>query len=109
MHLSSTKNFYLRQPSIVQTRQSGSIPVPTAQAAVLTSVLLGAFSLQWIFLCQDFEISRNRLKSFRSLEICKKKSIGDKSKRDKKSKGDKLSKRVKLGCTYCNKQELEQS
>lgn len=105
--------------------QSCSIPVPTAPAAVLTSVFHGTFSKEWRFLCQDLDVSQNRIKSVRSLEICTRHKnylvsnrIQDPTipgaghdmllKKPKTSclkclpslhERDKLSKRMKLGCT----------
>lgn len=69
-HLSSTK--FLVKATVHGPSQawSGLIPVPTAQAAGLASVLFRAFSKQWRFLCQNFEITPNHLKHSRSLEIC---------------------------------------
>lgn len=50
--------------------QSCSILVPTGPAAVFTSVFYGTFCKEWRFLCQDFDITQNRLKNVRSLEVC---------------------------------------
>lgn len=50
--------------------QSCSILVPTAPAALLTSIFYEAFCKEWRFLCQDFDITQNTQKNVRHIEIC---------------------------------------